>query len=236
MAEIEIGRTPPGISILPFYFTGALAFVALTVFLFLSSDSLTGHYFSPHLLALVHTAALGWGSMVIFGAAYQLLPVICERDLFQPTLAFASYLFLTIGTLLLVISFWDFQVGLIIISGGACIVLAALLYLINVLGTSGAIRQYSIQHLFLSSSAFWLLFTTLIGLLLAINLAFPFFIRNHLDILKLHAHAGLAGWFLQLITGVSTKLVPMFLLSTSEKKGQLVVAFCLQNIGLMGFL
>src|SRR5690606_3055960 len=56
------------------------------------------------------------------------------------------------------------------------------------------------------------------------------------DILKLHAHAGLAGWFLQLITGVSTKLVPMFLLSTSENKGQLGGAFCLQNIGLMGFL
>src|SRR5690606_16597305 len=60
--------------------------------------------------------------------------------------------------------------------------------------------------------------------------------RNHLDMLKLHAHAGLAGWFLQLITGVSTKLVPMFLLGKSKRGWLLYAALVLQNVGLVLFV
>src|SRR5690606_7695162 len=78
--------------------------------------------------------------------------------------------------------------------------------------------------------------TTAIGLLLAVNLAYPFFSYNHLEVLKLHAHAGLAGWFLQLITGVSIKLIPMFLLGKSAKTTLLKGAFSFQNLGLLGFL
>ena len=65
---------------------------------------------------------------------------------------------------------------------------------------------------------------------------FPFFKESHLEILKLHAHAGFAGWFLQLITGVSTKLVPMFLLGKSNKEYLLKWAFIFQNLGLILFL
>src|SRR5690606_590709 len=86
------------------------------------------------------------------------------------------------------------------------------------------------------SSAMWLLVTIGIGLLLAINLAYPFFSKNHLEILKIHAHVGLVGWFLQLITGVSTRLVPMFLLGKSDKNKLLKAAFVLQNLGLIGFI
>lgn len=31
--------------------------------------------------------------------------------------------------------------------------------------------------------------------------------------LKLHAHAGIVGWFIQLITGVGSRLLPMFMAS-----------------------
>src|SRR5690625_7955114 len=57
-----------------------------------------------------------------------------------------------------------------------------------------------------------------------------------MDILKLHAHMGLAGWFLQLITGVSSRLVPMFLLGRSTKDRFLVFALILQNTALILFL
>ena len=95
MASINIGKAPKNSAVLPFYGTGAIFFLALTLMLFISPTALEGHYFQPHLLAIVHTAALGWGTMVIFGASYQLLPVICERDLYSPSLALLSYLFLT---------------------------------------------------------------------------------------------------------------------------------------------
>ncbi len=236
MADINIGKAPPNQAVLPFYATGALAYTILCFLLLISAESLTGHFFNPHLLTIVHTAALGWGTMVIFGAAYQLLPVICERDLYSPRLAAASWYCLTPGVVLLAGSFWNFTVGWLMITGGSLVVLATILYNINVIMTTHICSRYSIQRLFIITSAFWLSFTVIAGLLLAINLSYPFFSKNHLDILKLHAHAGLAGWFLLLIVGVSTKLVPMFLLGKSGKNKLLMAAFLLQNAGLIAFL
>lgn len=236
MAEINIGKAPPNSAILPFYATGAVAFFVMCVLMLISADSFTRHYFSPHLLTIVHIGALGWGTMIIFGAAHQLLPVICEQDLYSARMASFSWYTLTAGIVLLAYSFWDFNVGWPMISGGSLVVVSTILYFSNVLFTSRICTRYSIQKLFITSSAIWLMFTAIVGLLLAINLAFPFFEENHLEILKFHAHAGLAGWFLQLITGVSTKLVPMFLLGKSQKEKLLKSAFFLQNGGLIFFL
>ena len=236
MAGIPIGKAPHPVAVLPFYATGALCFAGLALLLLLSAGELTGHHFSPHLLAIVHTAALGWGTMVIFGAAYQLLPVICERDLYSVPLAVGSYAMLTIGALLLVCSFWHFEVGALMITGGSMVVIAALLYTINVCATAINHGHATPQQVFMVSSAVWLLVTAVIGLLLAINLRYTFIPRNHLELLKLHAHAGLAGWFLQLITGVSAKLVPMFLLGKSKHGWLLYAALVLQNAGLVLFL
>ena len=47
---------------------------------------------------------------------------------------------------------------------------------------------------------------------------------------------GLAGWFLMLITGVSSKLIPMFLVSKQQKPVLLSWSFCLVNGGLLFFI
>lgn len=236
MADINIAKAPPNSAILPFYATGAIVFFILCTLMLISANSFTLHYFSPHLLTIVHLAALGWGSMVIFGAAHQLLPVICEQDLYSAPLASFSWYTLTLGMGLLTFTFWNFRTGALMITGGSLVVFSTVLFCINVLATSKVCVRYSIQKLFISSSSIWLLFTVSVGLLLAINLAHPFFQKDHLHILKLHAHAGLAGWFLQLITGVSTKLVPMFLLGKTKKDKFLLWAFLFQNSGLLLFL
>ena len=236
MADIQIGKAPEMKAVLPFYGTAAVFFLVLSVLLLLTAAELTGHYFSPHVLAVVHTAALGWGSMVIFGATYQLLPVICEKDLYSAGLAFVSYLFLVTGTILLVVCFWLFHVGAWMITGGSLVVSAALLYTINIGLTASGKGASSVFTTFLIIAAMWLCITTIAGQLLAINLSHTFIPRNHLDMLKLHAHAGLAGWFLQLITGVSARLVPMFLLGKSGKTWLLYAALVLQNAGLVLFL
>ena len=236
MAGISIGKTPHPIAILPFYGTAALCFAVLALLLFVSADELTGHHFSPHLLAIVHTAALGWGTMMIFGAAYQLLPVICERDLYSVPLAVVSYIMLSLGSLLLVWSFWRFEVGALMFTGGSMVGVAVVLYVINTCVMVFQHRNITAQHVFLISAALWLLITVAMGLLLAVNLQYAFIPGNHLHLLKLHAHAGLAGWFLQLIAGVSAKLVPMFLLGKSKREWLLYVALGLQNTGLVLFL
>lgn len=233
---VQVAKSPNPAAVLPFYGTAVLFFLLLCILMLLAADGLTGHYFAPKVLAIVHVAALGWGTMMIFGAAYQLLPVICEKDLFSTPIAVASYGLLLAGTLLLVWSFWGLHTGTPLIVAGSLVVAAVLLYLANVIGTAMPSIDGNISKVFIVVSALWLLATTVIGLLLAINLSHTFIPRNHLDILKLHAHAGLAGWFLQLIVGVSARLVPMFLLGKSKREWLLRAAIVLQNLGLILFL
>ena len=236
MINYTTGKVPPSAIILPFYATGAVAFFLLCLLLVWSPESLLAHYFNPHLLTMVHTAALGWGTMIIFGASYQLMPVISEQNLKSNDLVIASWYLLIAGVILLAWSFWDFRTGWIMITGGSLIAISSIFYLINALFTGPIGSKTNIQRYFIISSACWLVFTTTVGLLLAINLKYPFFSRNHMDILKLHAHLGLAGWFLQLITGVSSKLVPMFLLGRTDKNKLLTYSFILQNAGLIFFI
>lgn len=236
MADIFVNKAPKELAVVPFYGTAAVFFVLLCLLLFLSASEITGHYFNPPILAIVHTGVLGWATMVIFGAAYQLLPVICERELFSTRLAFLSYLLLTTGTIGLIWCFWKFDTGWLLQTSGATVALSTYLYAFNLYCTVNDSSRSQIHQYFLLISAFWLCFTTTVGLLLAINLQHTFIPRNHLDILKLHAHAGIAGWFLQLICGVGAKLIPMFLLGKSKKTGWLYAALALQNLGLILFL
>jgi hypothetical protein len=237
MAELSIGKAPSNSAILPFYATGAIGFAVLCTVMLIAPDAFIGFYFSPHLLTMVHLAALGWGTMMIFGAGHQLLPVICEQNLYSEKLAAFSWYSLTLGVGLLTYGFWDNLHALFMISGGALVVFSAVLYSVNAHKTTEIFRKYSVQKLFINGSAFWLVFTTSVGLLLAINLKYPFITnKSHLEILKLHAHAGLVGWFLQLISGISSKLVPMFVLGKSSKDNLLERAFIFQNLGLVLFL
>lgn len=236
MAGINTSKSPSNRAVLPYYISGAILFLLLSQLLLWNAEVLHGHYFSPKLLAMVHLAALGWGTMVIFGAGHQLLPVIAERKLFNENLAVLTWFLLLAGIGLLVCGFWTFHSGKLLISGGVLVVLASVGFSINVFGTAYNQSKKSPQKLFLLFSSLWLLITVIAGLLLAINLFYPYIERNHLEFLKLHAHAGLAGWFLMLITGVSTKLVPMFLLAKSERNELLFASLILQNLGLLLFV
>ena len=242
MTNINIGKAPAGRAVLPFYGAAALFFILLSLLLLLHSDLLIGGYFNFHLLSLVHLAVVGWLTMLIFGAGYQLLPVICERDLYSEKLAFYSFLLLLAGIILLAGGFWYTpalagRFPLWGLSGGLLIFIASLFFVVNVARTTSICKAYNIQKTFILTAAGWLCATTLAGFLLAWNLRYPYIIRkNHLELLKLHVHMGLAGWFLQLIIGVSAKLIPMFLLGKSGKTHLLRNAYIFINGGMLLFL
>lgn len=48
-------------AVVPFYVYAGLAFLVATVLLFSGAGEFSGHYFQPHILAITHTMALGWG-------------------------------------------------------------------------------------------------------------------------------------------------------------------------------
>lgn len=217
------------------YLISALCFVSLAVMLLITARNLTGHYFHPQLLAITHMAALGWGTLVIFGAVYQLLPVILDTELYSYRTAWLSLLLFSAGLVLLVYSFWHFEPGIYMQSGSLLLLAGISLFAANVFLTAKQNRD-DIHQEFIITACIWLLATALLGTLLVFNFRYAFFQKDHILFLKLHAHMGLAGWFLMLITGVSSRLMPMFLVSKQQKLGFLSWSFYLINVGLLLFL
>ncbi|MCL6524520.1 MAG: hypothetical protein K6T34_07640 [Thermoflavifilum sp.] len=236
MADIQIGKAPKNYAVLPFYAGGAFFLLCIAVALFAIIPELKGYYAAPHLVSVVHMFTIGWASMIMMGATYQLLPVICEHHLFSSRLSLLSFLCMFTGALLLISAFWWFQTGWLMLTGGGLIWLASVAYWINVVSTGGACDRHHMQKCFLVSAASWFVMTTSLGWFTALQFVYP---STSVPIpiwLKIHAHVGLAGWFLQLISGVSSKLIPMFLLGKSKKENRLRAAFFWQNGGLIIFL
>lgn len=215
--------------------TSAVLFLCVTLLLFLSANSLTGHYFQPKILAITHLTVLGWITMIIFGALYQLVPVITETRLFSFKLSFVSFICLITGTVLLAYSFWYFAIGITIQLAAIILLLAATGFVVNIFMTMQKSKYHKIEMDFILSATFWFWLTVFVGSLLAFNFRYDFIPKEHLYYLKIHAHIGLIGWFLFLIIGVSSKLIPMFLLSSKINTKKLIFAFYFLHAGLIGF-
>jgi len=218
------------------YLLAAIFFLTLTIMFMFSLKEISGHYFQPRILALTHTAALGWGTMIIFGALNQLLPVILETPMYSIRLCWASLILFVPGIVLLICAFWHFDPGLMMQVAGVLVLSGIVLFNLNVFFTLKSKQQATIFQEFIVTSCMWLTLTALLGLLLVFNFRFSFLPVDHLVFLRLHAHMGIAGWFLMLIVGVSAKLIPMFLVSKYHETSLLSYSYYLINVALLLFL
>lgn len=222
--------------VIPFYIYAALSFFVATILLFCSANSFTQHYFQPRTLAITHTMALGWGTMIILGASHQLVPVLIEARLHSTWLAFLSFIQAGIGIPVLVISFFTFHFGWVAVTGALLINGAVLLFWINMALSIWKSPNKNVHALFILTAAFWLLITTIIGLLLVCNFSHPFLPSASLHYLSLHAHIGILGWFLLLVMGVGSRLIPMFLISKFHNNKYLWSMYGLTNGALLAFI
>lgn len=232
MQQIASQNAPSPSVVVPHYVEGGLSLLIASLMIVFHPGAFTQHFFNAQLLSITHLLVLGWITMIIFGALYQLLPVIMEVKLYSEVLARFSFWLMTIGTVMLSYAFWQFSFGPLMYVAGTLIVVSVSLFVLNVLKTAWQSDKKTVERLFILSSAYWLLFTVLAGLTLAVNMSTPFLKVSHLELLKLHAHAGLVGWFIQLIVGVSCKLLPMFMVSHHVNAGKLNYTFWSMNIGL----
>ena len=222
--------------VLPFYLFAAFSFLVACVLLFMNTDVVNQHYFHPKTLAITHLMALGWDTMIILGASHQLLPVLIEGKLDSNLLATLSFIFAAIGIPLLVTGFYLFNTGLILQSGAVLINISVICYFFNVIRSIEESKKYSVHAFFIATATIWLFATTFFGLLLVFNFSRSWLPENSVEYLSLHAHMGLAGWFLLLIFGVASRLIPMFLISKYSNTKTLWWIFALINIGLLGFI
>lgn len=222
--------------VLPFYGYAAVAFLIATILLLLSATEITRHYFLPHTLAVIHIMALGWGTMMVLGASHQLVPVLIEGRLYSNVLAHSSFILAAIGIPLLVYGFYVFDMGLHTQCGGLLIILSIVAYLINLAVSMAKSKQESVHAFFIFTAALWLLATAIVGFLLLLNFTKPLLPKSSLDYLPVHAHIGIVGWFLLLVMGVGSRLIPMFLISKYDNVRLLWWIYGLVNGGLLAFV
>lgn len=222
--------------VLPFYGYAAISFLFATILLFFSASAFTQHYFHPNTLAITHCMALGWGTMMILGASHQLVPVLIEGKLYSNTLAYTSFVFGAIGIPLLIYGFYFFNLGWPAQSGGILINAAVITYLLNLAVSMVKSKKENVHAVFIFTASLWLLLTTLLGLLLLYNFTAIILPKDSLHYLSLHAHIGIIGWFLLLVMGVGSRLIPMFLISKYNNTKLLWVIYGLVNGSLLSFI
>ena len=234
-ANLAAPYSPPFSIVKQYFIAAIITFIFLNGLMLFSYEYIHGYHFQPRLLAFAHIAVLGWATMIIMGAMTQLVPVILETSLFSVRMTKWVLWLLLLGVSGIAGHFWIFSTrGSGMISAAATAYIAIMLFVINIALTLNKVRSLNISSAHIIVAITYLGIVATVGMLLSINLGYPFITGNHLHYLALHAALGFAGWFSMVIMGVSYRLLPMFTLSYSYKTWPGWTAFGLVNAGILG--
>ncbi|MCK5856442.1 MAG: hypothetical protein KAG64_03065 [Bacteroidales bacterium] len=232
-AGLSTKNAPSPSVVLPHYAYGAVAFITAAIMMFFAAEDISTTYMTPKVLSVAHVLILGWVTMIIFGALYQLIPVVMEVKLYSEKLAMASFITLGLGVPFIAYSFWVDFIGAshAMITGGSLVILSVLMFVVNTLGSAMKTENKTIENRFIVASVFWLLLTVVLGLSIVL---FPQILAY--GSFQIHIHIGIIGWFMMLIVGVASTLMPMFFIAHQLNKKLLEMAFWLLNGGLLVLL
>lgn len=223
----------PSVSVpLRFILTGIIALYVGMAFLLARPDVLSSYHYNQHILAVTHLFVLGWICSIVMGAMYQMVPVALETQLFSERLAKWHFPLHVTGFAGMVWMFWVWdmkQVG----HWGSLFGVGVGLFVYNLVRTLRRIERWNVVAGGIASALFWITATMLAGLYLAAAKCWTFSPFNPIAQMHAHAHAGVVGFFIMMIVGVSYKLVPMFLLSAIQSTRRAWWSIGLLNAGLL---
>lgn len=201
---------PPLSAVGPFFFVAPIGLVGGGAVLFGMDGDDLGAYNHPHVLAFVHTLVLGWITLAIFGATYQLGAAVLrapEPNLVLLRLQLAAHVAGVTG-LVLAFRAWSLD-SLHWVPVLVLLSVAAHIWTVQRLFRPSA--EWSPTRLYLLASNVALVLTVLVGALFA-QMLDGGAIAVTPSRIAAHAHIGLVGWLALTLMGVFYQLVPMFML------------------------
>jgi len=178
---------------------------------------LAGHYYHPRLLALTHTVTLGWVTLAIMGASYQLIPIVLERPIWSERLARWQLAILAVAVTGMVAHFhlgtWP---GLTAAAG--LLAVGITLHLGNVGMSLRGFTQWTFTARLVVLAYGALALTTLFGLALAVNRVWPILPGEFFPTLHAHVQLALLGWVAPMILAVAARVYPMFFLAPAPRR------------------
>ncbi|MGH7765719.1 MAG: hypothetical protein ACREOM_15010 [Candidatus Dormibacteraceae bacterium] len=234
MSSIKPKRSPapdlPG----RYLATGLLGFVLFAIGVPLLAPDLVRTNDDPTVFALTHVAVLGWITMTMFGALYQLFPVALGGTVRSPRLGRWNYWVLAAGITGFVPSFYlDWTPGVALF--GSLTVGGVLHFATQLLRSYPTVKDWHPMAYYVLSSLVWLVATIGFGFVYALNVQFRWFDVSG-SMLAAHVEMGLAGWLGLTLMGVSYKLTELFALAHGHGRGLTLANLALWNLGLLGLV
>ncbi len=207
-------NAPPLALPLTFFVTGLAGLLGALVDLGVHTRNLIGlAYGSGALLSATHLMTLGFISMVMMGAMYQLVPVVMNTTLWSVGLGFWHYGLFVPGVAGLVFGMLVLDPALMA-AGGSLVVAGVAVFVFNMVRTLAQATIWGPSGAYVATAIGYLGLTVAMGWLVAWNFVHPFMQGG--VFIPVHLALGLLGWFTFTLIGVSYKLLPMFALTPAR--------------------
>jgi hypothetical protein len=177
---------------------------------------------APETLILVHVVAIGWLSLLVFGALIQFVPVLVARPLVHPELPVVALTLLVLGLASLILGFLGmagYSVGSLpwLPLGAIGLTSGFAFNLWNLGRTMWAARPIGLPARFVLAGLVSLTGVAAFGTIFSFTLGGwttnPILVRLTSQGIPLHAALGLGGWLTFTAMGVSYRLLAMFMLA-----------------------
>ncbi len=231
---LRIDQAPPLNLPFRFFATAPLFLILTALSLFAHGPNLLDSPLLPETIATVHLTVLGWIVMIMFGAMYQMIPVLAGIPVPWPRLVPWVHGLLIVGvvTLYLGLATHLHPWMLLFASGG--LGGAILLFVVPV---GYALIQAPAKHptvTFMRVSLLSLVGVLILGGVFLGEYAHGFLNLDRIALLTIHVIWGLLGWVGLLIVGVSFQVLPMFYMTRDiaiNRARAILLLWCLFLLG-----
>ncbi len=210
---LSFSQAPPILVPLRFFLSAPLFGLLAALLMLWYGTSLMDSRWQPSVLALTHLMTLGFLGMAMVGAMMQMLPVVAGSPVAHPVgVARAVHVLLLPGVLLLAGGFlfgthWPMRIAMFLLGSGFTVFAAAVgLSLKRAPPDSPTVvgMRFAVGALVVTAA---------LGLTLASNYGWDWWLIERVRLTNLHLTWGLLGWVGLLVVGVSYQVVPMFQLT-----------------------
>ena len=195
------------------HFAAGLAWLALGAVGLVAVAPLlaAGAFTAPPVVAVAHCFTLGWLTTSIFGALYQLFPVVLGVSARSVRAGHLTFILLEAGTASLVAGFWWFRPALL--AAGWLLLFAAVGGLAwNILPQRRRAKRGQVIGLYIAGAHLGLGLAMLVAAA-RIGNVLGWWTVNPIRLLATHVHLAALGFATLTAIGVGSRLVPMFLLA-----------------------
>lgn len=201
-----------------FFLTAPLFGVLAAFGLMIGGPAILISRWTPQLLGITHFMTVGFLSMAMCGALFQLLPVVAGAAIYRASVvSIVLHRLLVVGSLTLGLGLWSgSRIGLV----GAIASLAIAAVVVGSMVCHAWLRASTHRPTVVAMGGAVLAFLAAAGLglvLAAGHAGAPFGVVR--DLTDLHARVGLVGWVAVLVIGVAYQVVPMFQLTPAYPHG-----------------